>query len=738
MNSFSHHDRPGMRRCLHAWCAFAVLMAASSAGAQEKPWHAPNHTHRAVVTVHERGDNDVNTATVRLRHAGIMRENANDLRLFNKAGERVPHHVSYHHPERDTLVSFRAQHTDSTFFFYFGDQDAERSPYRVVQGDPLGIQPPHPAPAASDWLPRAGITLTTMRRPTDAPNPDTVEQFTQLVNDSPALDGAAYRNNIRDGLNPFGDSDHYLSLYHGWLRIPEHGEYVFCTASNEASFSFIDGKPLVHWPGRHTEKRGKLGQKNAAHTLKPGLHYVTYLHEEVLLYQVAFLGVKPPGKGRFIKLPKRMVPQPHEAQVLRYERRGGTVTAMPRVELMDSVWPRDRDEGQYTRYRLRADAGTLNGDKQDNALASWSFEWKFGDGTRAAGREVEHVYLTTGDYRITLRATPPDGDTITRAWPLTVFPIEHLAGPFKRGDRAAHQPIVERYDVDTLSVDALIALSHFHADAERHGAAQRAAESALKRENLNAAQRRTLHLRAAGDVGTPANAWATKHSSAAAEHLQTAMELAQSPAEQTRILARLIRTAKNPEQARSLHDKARRAVQSQRMTRQLRSAWRAATLATGDAHLAVQRLEQADRYYRDAEAMSRPRVPPQVRHAQTGAYPHRIAAALADDRPDAAQTIATEWRTRFPVDLVSGAPLFWIGKAALARDAPGDAVEPMKLAIALGEGAPFEAEAYWRLAEAQAALGRDPARRHTLLELVDTGLTSEWRDKAVDALEQMR
>ena len=614
------------------------------------------------------------------------------------------------------------------FYFYFGNPGAERDPYRVIQDDPLGIEPPTPGPAADGWLPRAGLVLTTMRRPPDVANPDTVEQFRALVEQSGGRDGAAYRDNIRDGLNPFGDSDHYLSLYHGWLRIPKDGQYTFCTASNEASFSFINGNRLVHWPGRHTEKRGKLGQKHAAHTLDAGLHYVTYLHEEVQLYQVAFLGVKRPGNARFVKLPKQMLPRPHRAQVQRYDRRGAGRTVMPRIEMLDSIWPRQRDAGQYTRYRFSA--ATAQGD----AHADWSFEWAFGDGVSATGGAVQHVYLTTGDHRVTLNATAPDGRMVTRDWPITVFPIEHLAGPFKRGARSDYMPIVRDYQPDALSTEALMELARFQGEAGAHEAARRAALSALERDGLDTSRRGELHQLAAGGAGLPGSLWWRDRDEAAQAHLQRAMETATEPAPRVTMTARLIRLADDLDRAQQLFDRAQRTAKQHGMSKAMRSALRDATLALGDAHLVRNRFDGAEQHYHAAEALARPRIPRQVRVARTGTYPQRIESALVAGRLNDARTIARQWRTQFPADLLTGEPLFWLGRVAMARDLPADGVRPLDLATELGEGTPFEGEAYWRLAEAHGALGHNAARRRTLRALVETGLASEWRDKAIAAL----
>src|SRR5262249_25335202 len=153
------------------------------------------------------------------------------------------------------------------FYVYFGNPQAERAAEQVVVDPAPGAGPPKGA-----WIPKYGLVLTTLVRPKpDRPeqedNPTTVEELAKMLAASPAGYGSRYQHRIPDGFNPFGASDYYLSVYRGWIDIPAAGQYKFCTASNEASFSFLDGKTLVHWPGRHTAARGTYGQKNATVTL---------------------------------------------------------------------------------------------------------------------------------------------------------------------------------------------------------------------------------------------------------------------------------------------------------------------------------------------------------------------------------------------------------------------------------------------------------------------------------------
>ncbi len=334
-----------------ALIASLALAAVASATGADAPWHVEGWTQRAIVTVDpSSGSGDV--AAVNILHEGRASAEGHDYRVFDSAGKGVPYEVTYHHPARDSWISFRAPQGQRDFYVYYGKPDAAIDPQRAIAA-PLGKGPPKAGPAAGGWIPHTGLLLTTMRRDHDAENPKSVPQMVALVAKSPGLDGAGYRTAIADSFNPFGDSDYYISVYRGWIEIPLPGEYGFCTASNEASFSFLDGKDLAHWPGRHTEQRGKHGEYHATVQLKPGPHYVEYLQEEVLLYQLSFLGYRRPGTEPYTAIPEGMFPLPHPATVARYEQGAG----QRRVALRRSCWimygPRSNRAGSLPVIALR-------------------------------------------------------------------------------------------------------------------------------------------------------------------------------------------------------------------------------------------------------------------------------------------------------------------------------------------------------------------------------------------------
>jgi len=723
-----------MRRLPKLLLAAATLLALGRPATAAEPWHAPGWPLRAVVEVTGAGTGG-DTAAVRVHHAGTARPDGRDVRVFDAGGRPVPWHLAYHAPRRDSLISFRAPDPKGTFYVYFGKADAATDP-RQTRLDPRpGAGPPAPGPKADGWIPRAGLVLATLRRPTEAPNPETVEQMARLIADSPRPDGAGYRRNIRDGVNPFGDSDHFISIYRGWLRLPKPGAWGFCTASNEASFSFLDGKPLVHWPGRHTEQRGKYGQKRAETEASAGLHYVEYYHEEMLLYQVAFLGWRPPGAPHFTGIPDGAFPRPHRAVVRRYEATGGQAVPMPHPELVDSLWPRERPAGQYTRYRFSAGPG-----EEAGPLADWSFQWDFGDGLAAEGYRVEHVYLATGTYEVRLRAAGPGGRSVDRRWPLAVFPIEHLAEGFKNGSPGVYRAMVAAQDRSRLDARGVAERMRFFEEFGPQDEARRAAEDLLTRQDAEPSARRDAHL-ALARTGAARDAWRAVPGPDARTHLDAALRLAEQPVARMRVTARLIRHLGVDEgdvaAAEAAYSGAEALAKGQTLAGRLKAAFRDATIAIGDAHLAAGRPEKAGEDYRTAEALADPVIPPQVRAAKLGAYPERLEQLLAGHKLDEARQVLQEWYEQMPSDILRGEMLFWMGKVELLREKAKAAVRPLRLAIDLGQGAAFEAEARWRLAEAYRKTGDAEARRAALTGLVRTGLAGPYREKALAALEAL-
>ena len=297
----------------------ALVSFRSDARAAE-PWHLPGWQARAIVEIPKPStDAGTDTAGVKVLCQGRAKPDGADYRVLDAAGKPVSFQLMFHDAGRYSLLSFRAADPKQKYFVYFDNPKAERAAEQIVL-DPT----PGAGPLKAAWVPKQGLVLQTLQRPSNGSpdkeeNPENVEQMTKLIEKSPFKHGARYQRNISDGYNPFGSSDYYISIYRGWIHIPKAGKYGFCTASNEASFSFMDGKELIHWPGQHSAEKGTRGEVNATVELTAGPHYVEYYHEEVTLDQMAFLGWKPEGEKFFAGIPDSAFPAAHEGKVTAYE-----------------------------------------------------------------------------------------------------------------------------------------------------------------------------------------------------------------------------------------------------------------------------------------------------------------------------------------------------------------------------------------------------------------------------------
>ncbi|OPZ30525.1 MAG: PKD domain protein [Lentisphaerae bacterium ADurb.BinA184] len=244
------------------------------------------------------------------------------------------------------------------------------------------------APDGEAAAPRSGLLHES--RAYNGETVDSLAQFEGLWKTA-TPQGARFEEAVFAAHNPFGPAAASLHRYDGVLRIETAGEYTFCTASSDASFLLIDGKPVVSWPGRHGPEGGLGGQQRGGVTLAPGPHRFAYLHANCgePLYAIAAWIL--PGEKPHEVIPSAAFTPAAYAQVGRLEHREGGESA-------DFTW-----ENQYmatfgTRavYRLEFQAAA----PRDGEAAT--VEWDFGDGTRGAGLVTTHAYFRPGDYRVTL------------------------------------------------------------------------------------------------------------------------------------------------------------------------------------------------------------------------------------------------------------------------------------------------------------------------------------------------
>jgi tetratricopeptide (TPR) repeat protein len=207
------------------------------------------------------------------------------------------------------------------------------------------------------------------------------------------------------------------------------------------------------------------------------------------------------------------------------------------------------------------------------------------------------------------------------------------------------------------------------------------------------------------------------------------------------LMARLIRQLgidqADVQAAQAEYLQAQALVKENALSGRFKLAFRDATIAVGDAHLYARELDQALKNYRTAEALAEPIVPPQVRSAKIGSYPEHLQQLVQHSKLDEATQIVQKWYELFPSDIPRGEALFWMGKLDSLLGNYLASITPLRLAVELGQGAAFEAEARWLLAEAYREIGDKENHQASLLALLRSGLAGTWRAKAVDTLEKL-
>ena len=707
--------------------AIVAILALPTTLPAADAWHLAGWKFRAVVSIPKPlADKTVDTAAVRVFCQGRGRADGADFRVIDAAGKAVPFQATWHDHDRYAWLAFRATTpaAGARFYVYYGNPQATRAAEEVRASNKPGAGAPK-----GDWVPRHGLVFATIERP-KGDNPKTVADLEKMLNASKDRYGARYQQRVSDSHNPFGPSDYYMSVYRGWITIPKDATYRFCTASNEASFSFLDGKKLVHWPGRHTSERGGRGEFNVAVKLTAGRHYLEYYHEEVMLKQVAFLGWSPPGspKDHFYGIPAARYPVPHAAAVTGYESTGGPIPVFE-ATMVDTIWPDPgvRSEGQYTRLHFAVSL-------PDTLPKGTTFGWDFGDGQTATGPAVDHVYLALGDYPVTLTA-----GNATVAGSARIYEVAHVTGEVRQGRPPEYASIALGYDQQKLDLLNLTELVHLLAESGRSTEAIVTGKLWVKRfaaaePKLTSKVRRVMALAAleTGEGGVDE----------AIANFQASITDDTPTAEKIDSFARLIRLLgigrQQPEKTmpllKQVEQTARNASPPLKEDEKGRLAYRRALNAAGDVLLWHGKREEARKFYKRVEALRGYFIPSQVKAARVGAFPNSIRDYLRLNNYGAALEIVDRWEDLFAAEKIKGQTFFWRGKIFSMRDQSKPAAEFLDLAISLAIGAEFENEARWRLAIALEQMGKTRRSREELTKLVKTGLNDDWARLAREKL----
>jgi tetratricopeptide (TPR) repeat protein len=362
--------------------AASLLLAliASQAVAAPRQWWKKDWAFRKIVEVgSEQRWTNARSAWVSIGTGGHALPDGSDIRVTTVRGEILRHCVLGCGPGDRMEVAFEPQ-GDGPFHVYYGN--------------------PAPKRSREPWSPERGLILETRKRAGGLPRD--IASMLKIVEQSTEIHGARRWPRVFDAINPFGPDDNFISIYRGKIFVPKDGPYTFFTASDEASFLLIDGKPVASWPGWHTAQQGAWAKFKGTVTLKKGLHDFRYLHVERTGPQVMAAYWQVPGAAKAVVIPAGAFPGLKDAVVVGCEKHGSEIAA-------DFT---ERDAGKYG-FAERVLTGVRLWARETGDGKAVRHRWDFGDGMTGEGPAPKHVYLHGGLFKVRLEVSGPGGTDVT-------------------------------------------------------------------------------------------------------------------------------------------------------------------------------------------------------------------------------------------------------------------------------------------------------------------------------------
>ena len=291
--------------------------------------------------------------------------------------------------------------------------------------------------------------------------------------------GRGATSHIFHGLNPYGPSDNYLSLYTGWIYVPRDTTVHFSVIADDIGHLLVDNQVVAAKtvPGRMSRHRRFMGKPVA---LKQGLHLIQLYHYEASDLQAAGAEWWMPGMKRGEKFLHYQVIPPESYAPLRYgrlvnyEAQGQSLGADFTYVNAGDVLVDNDPRKMAVRITFRDASRPANRALQCQPL------WDFGDGTTSESRDPNHVYLKHGDYTATL-SLRRGGQTYKVTQKVIVGPGWQRTSRRQWDTVADYYPLIKDYQFDKLPTDHLTLAIRIFESLEKAEELVAAGQALLKR-----------------------------------------------------------------------------------------------------------------------------------------------------------------------------------------------------------------------------------------------------------------
>ena len=660
-------------RSIATFLVCGMLAAAGRAG----EWPVKRRYRRALT-----GAPQADTVAFRFQGGGHLSPNARDVVVADGEGTLLPHRILHTQRTGGTWVAYRGTQAKGRVHVYYGGTRPIRAP-------------------AGTWRPRLSLMLRTMPLPAGA-----FESSKPIASaaEGSGIHGMGFVDMINLGHNPYGPDDAFASAFTGYLEIKKPGRYHIFTVSDDASFVFLDGKPLCAWPGKHEVWQGRHGKYGRTVTLKKGTYRLDYYHAEDKDTSIMALGWTPPWfagekKGKTVKVelvPKDAFLHTPIARVEAPERYGDEPLAALRWSQTDQLLSPNH---QYTRIEFRSECRKV----PEGGKALWSF----GDGTTATGTDaLDHVFVGTGPFTCAIRVVDKDKKVLdeyrTLVRPET--PMKNLTyedeNPLGDYIRAVAGYTCTSVDDDTMK--ALWDLVDITEDVQliRPFCEAMVKQFGLKGIGWKAGDRLALAL----TVKNPKEA--DELYAKLAPRAPTTLDAARCRVERVElVLHRLKDLDRAMAMAKALHTQGR-GMES-----------RLGAVKMGDVHRARGEFKEAEALYRAAAKVAYGATDRRLVAMRQGGYIETAETYIRDGFLRAARELLVQWEARYPDGKLGGDLILMTAKYFEKLGDPQRALDELTTLTKINPLSPYLPEVELRMARAHARLG-NKAKADELYEKV--------------------
>ncbi len=609
-------------------------------------WNADWRFRRRIdVPILAQKSRDASAVWAKFHCSGAMNPDGSDLRVVSKSGKQMKCAVRGISPGDEALIVFEFEKGCEEYYAYYGNSKAT---------------------AQQPYEPRCGLLLETRGRGPGDPN--SWAEMQAIIKASTYVYGRGYRGKIHDGANPFGPSENYISIYTGYFIAPLSGVYTFCTASDDASFMFINGKMVCSWPGYHGAAAGLWGKFAGTINLDKGVHEIAYYHLQATETSACVAGWKQPGmedkdvvlmpEGIFVPIFEgRDQPQEEVSQPLSADFSAAVTTDLVFEEgefQLAKFTPRVMASGKITKYL-----------------------WSFGDGCTSDTPAPTHVYLEPGIYEISLSVIDDkDRQASVKHRMQILFVLQPDAVSYivdKQIELFA--PFVKGYDPTKLKPSHIAALWAFYRRAGDDNGQKSLAQTLLSKLGELPSSSVAAVAEQVGDyysekLGKPHDALA-------------AFDMLIKSSQKSVRAKGYIKTGDiwlfkldDPTKAVEYYDKAVAELGKGRSMEQ-----RFAYIRMGDAARYTGKFDEAMLWYKQAEDILLSGRTPRQTLTLRGAYAQTVESHMRNKRYDEAKEELDMWEWEFPTERLEGYSTYLRVKFLMAREQHLSAVKEGELLI---------------------------------------------------------